>query len=243
VKVEVRCPGCNRGTLVDESSLGGEMLCPGCLTRIALQEPVAAGSRVVRGVPASSAMPRREATLPPSPMSFTAAATARGTAAATRESEEMVCPRCKLHFQPETHHADETPDADRNTILVVEDTEIFREIARDALSEEYRVETVDNTSDAHEFLSRERVSLIVLDLTLGDGDAGRSFLISLSPKPCPIVIFTAQDESEMYGDRWDDLRRLGADDVVLKGMNVGESLRRKVGALLGDDVDDAESME
>ena len=42
----------------------------------------------------------------------------------------------------------------------------------------------------------------------------------------------------MYGDSWEELRALGADDMVLKGMNVGESLLRKVGALLGKSWDD-----
>ena len=30
------------------------------------------------------------------------------------------------------------------------------------------------------------------------------------------------------GDSWDELRRYGADDIVVKGMNAGEALARKV---------------
>jgi hypothetical protein len=37
----------------------------------------------------------------------------------------------------------------------------------------------------------------------------------------------------MYGEEWDELRRLGADDILIKGINVAESLQRKVGLLLG----------
>ena len=43
-----------------------------------------------------------------------------------------------------------------------------------------------------------------------------------------------------YGESWDELRSLGADDLVRKGMNVGESLRRKVSALLGERWDEDE---
>ena len=37
----------------------------------------------------------------------------------------------------------------------------------------------------------------------------------------------------MYGESWAELQRLGADDLVIKGMNVEDSLRRKAQALLG----------
>ena len=160
----------------------------------------------------------------------------------TAEVEEVVCPRCKLHFRPEARHQAPQTSADHPTVLVIEDTEIFRQIARDALSENYRVETVDTAEAAHGFLGREVVHLIVLDLTLGEGDAGRRFLEALPMKPCPIVIFTARDESEMYGNEWEELQQLGADDVVLKGMNVGGvRCDARSGALLGGDPADEEA--
>ena len=65
-------------------------------------------------------------------------------------------------------------------------------------------------------------------------------LRSLPGKRFPILIYTAQDESEMYGETWDELQRLGADDIVMKGMNVGESLARKVSGLLGMEWDEGE---
>ena len=83
----------------------------------------------------------------------------------------------------------------------------------------------------------------MLDLTLDGGDSGRELLTSLQPKPCPIVIFTAQDESEMYGDHWEELSGLGADELVIKGMNVGESLLRKVADLLGESLEELEERD
>jgi hypothetical protein len=44
---------------------------------------------------------------------------------------------------------------------------------------------------------------------------------------------TAQDESEIRGERWAELQRLGVDDVLRKGMQMGEALGRKVAERLG----------
>jgi hypothetical protein len=57
-------------------------------------------------------------------------------------------------------------------------------------------------------------------------------LRAFSSKPCPILVYGDQDESDMYGDSWEELQRLGADDIVMKGMNAGESLARKAASLL-----------
>ena len=82
----------------------------------------------------------------------------------------------------------------------------------------------------------------VLDLALEGTGAGHRFLSELGPKPCPILIFTAQDESEMYGEKWDTLQQLGADDLVIKGMHVAESLTRKASLLLGLPMDDEDAI-
>ena len=36
MRVEVCCPACNKGYLLDQISLGGEFVCPACLARIDL---------------------------------------------------------------------------------------------------------------------------------------------------------------------------------------------------------------
>jgi CheY-like chemotaxis protein len=152
--------------------------------------------------------------------------------------EQIVCPRCNLHFEPRPQPARTT--AGRKTILVVDDLAYFRQIAKDALHPTFEVKTAATSEEARELMGRGGVDLLVLDLTLDGCSAGRDLLVELQPKPCPILIFTAQDESEMYGDGWEDLRRLGADDLVIKGMHVAESLVRKASALLGAPVDDEE---
>jgi CheY-like chemotaxis protein len=151
----------------------------------------------------------------------------------TSEREEAICPRCHLHFRPRAEEASNALSA-RKTVLVVEDMKYFREIARDALGEKYDVRTVESPSEALEAIREGGIDLLVLDLTLDQSAGGVGLLAQLQPKPCPILIFTAEDESEMYGERWEELKKCGADDLVLKGMNVGDSLIKKVGELLGE---------
>ena len=114
----------------------------------------------------------------------------------------------------------------------------FREIARNALSERYDVQFAGCLNDAMEILAAGGVDLLVLDLVLENGEAGIDLLRRLVVKPCPILIYTSRDESEMYGDVWDELQAEGADDLLVKGMNVEDALSHKVARLIGDDADD-----
>jgi len=229
MKIELRCPGCGKGYLIDEDAAGGELVCPACSSHVATPSPPRADSRAASpqphgaGTGASAAAP--EAAVP--------------AAAPAPRQEQVICPRCQLHFVPRRATAPEGT-AQRRTVLVVEDMTYFREIAADALSPRYEVKAAANLNEARAAIAAGGIDMMVLDLTLDGGDHGIELLRTMAFKPCPILIFTAQDESEMYGDSWDELRSLGADDLVMKGMNVGESLRRKVSALLGERWDEEE---
>jgi CheY-like chemotaxis protein len=209
VKVEIRCPSCSRGYLIDEASHGAELMCPACFAPVSTQKP---------------AEPRPAAAGPEAPA----------------PSAQIVCPRCKLHFAPRQRTVNVQRER-RQTVLVVEDMAYFRQIAEDALSPEYNVKMARTVAEAEAILDGGGIDLMVLDLTLEGGDEGRRLLEDPARKRCPILIFTAQDEAEMYGERWEELHRLGADDIVIKGMKVGESLVRKVGALLGGSLDEREA--
>jgi CheY-like chemotaxis protein len=223
MNVEVRCTQCGHSFLVDEHEVGGNLVCPGCSAPMkqSASPPAAAAP-----APPSAAASAR----PPAQQAATAPAVRTG---------EVVCPRCQLHFVPRRAAAAE-PSGQRRTVLVVEDMEYFREIAQESLASRYEVKTAANVNEARAALSAGGIDLMVLDLTLDGGEHGVELLRTMVSKPCPIVIYTAQDESEMYGDSWDELQRLGADDLVMKGMNVGEALLRKVAALLGENADDQE---
>ena len=235
---EVQCPSCHSKWCVDACSAGGEMICPSCLTRIALEAPAKQQANDVPVVtldPPSIPRDRNAARVDPPTRSATPAPSA--TPPDSGEPQEIVCPRCKLHFMPRRHMKD-VDQGSRKTVLVVEDQEYFREIARDALSPTFDVKSAASTDEARAALTGGGIDLLVLDLTLDDCEAGMNLLRELNPKPCPVLIFTAQDESELSGNRWEELRRAGADDLVLKGMQVSESLSRKVGQLLGTPMDE-----
>jgi len=208
VKIEVRCPSCRKGYLVDETRIpegGGSVPCQACGTPVPLQLPT-------RRKKAAAAPP------PPSPP--------------VAASSDVCCPRCGLHFTPESHAASAV--ARRPTVLLVEDLEYFIEIARDALSGKYEVKTARSVGEARTELMRGGIDLLLLDMALEGGEDGLALLREAPGKTCPVLLFTAADESEMYGDGWARLLALGVDDVVIKGMNMGEMLTRKVAALLGE---------
>jgi len=205
MKIEVSCPKCSVRYLVDQDVCDGVLSCPNCAALI---------------------------TIPPD--SAPTQATAQPRAAVPSGTVEVVCPRCMLHFSPGRAAVKPVQPAARSTVLVVEDLAYFREIAREALAEAYEVKTVETAAAARAALAGGGIDLLILDLSLDGGDQGVQLLRELTlGKPCPILIYTAQDESEMYGDSWERLHDMGADDIVIKGMNVGESLLRKVDALLG----------
>lgn len=151
--------------------------------------------------------------------------------------EEVVCPRCKLHFDARKigNKIDEEP---RATVLLVEDPTYLREIAEEALRSKYEVKTASTLAEAQTILATGSIDLMVVDLILDGGNQGLELLQSLTAKPCPILVYTTKDESETFGDTWEVLQGLGADNLITKGMNVGDSLPRKVGALLGEDWDE-----
>jgi CheY-like chemotaxis protein/DNA-directed RNA polymerase subunit RPC12/RpoP len=229
VKIELRCSRCGKGVLVDESQApveGGYLPCVFCGSTIVIKpRPVAAR-------PARAAAPVAEAPAPTTAPPAPAATAAPADSVPAAPSTEVCCPRCGLHFTPERRR-DEVRAA-RPVVLLVEDMDYFVEIARDALAARYEVRHAKTVAEARALLARGGVDLLLLDVVLEDGQDGLRLLQEAPGKTCPVLLFTAQDESEMYGERWDRLRALGVDDVVMKGMNMGETLTRKVGALLGE---------
>jgi CheY-like chemotaxis protein len=207
VKIEVRCGNCGRGYLVDPAKVppsGAVQACQTCGTAIELR-------------PLGATTAAATLSLPDGP----------APAAAV---QPVICPRCGLHFTPE-HAPVPASSSRRPRVLLVEDMDFFQDIARQALEATADVVAVKSITDARRALAEGRFDLLLLDLAL-EGEDGRDLLRTLPFKPCPILIFTARDESDMYGDAWSELKGYGADDVVVKGMQMGETLARKVAALL-----------
>jgi len=209
LKIEVRCESCGKGYLVDEGKIpagGGLVPCQSCGSNIELK----------------STKPAARPTAAPD-----APAEPRGTG-------EVCCPRCSFHFVPDAKA--KPTGAGRPTLLVVEDMEYFVEIARDALASKYELKVAKTLDEARALLVRGGIDLLLLDLTLEGGEDGLRLLREPPGKTCPVLLFTAEDECDMYGDGWAQLRAIGVDDVVMKGMNMNEALSRKVAEMLGEPV-------
>lgn len=207
MKIEVRCAGCGRGYLVDETTVppgGGLVSCRSCGAGVELK-PARAASPL--------AAPRRAAPEP-------------------KPAAEVCCPRCQLHFVPDMKSAPKT--LERPTLLIVEDMDYFVEIAREALGGRYELKVAKSLNEARALLLQGGIDLMLLDLTLEQGEDGLRLLNEPPGKICPVLLLTAQDESEMYGEGWEKLLALGVDGVVLKGMNMTETLSRKVAEMLGE---------
>lgn len=218
MKIEVRCDGCGKGYLVDLGKVpatGAIVPCQVCGNTITLKGQTAKES----APPQKAAGPNPAAT--------------KSAAAEPERADEVCCPRCQFHFVPGTSKT-KAKSSGRQTLLVVEDMEYFLEIARDALGERYELKTAKTLDEARAILRAGGIDLLLLDLTLEKGEDGLQLLRESPGMTCPVLLFTAQDESEMYGQEWDNLRALGVDDVILKGMNMDEALLRKVAEMLGE---------
>jgi len=225
MKFEVHCTSCDAEYILDEAFAGTALPCPSCGAADGLRVPP---TLKPPENPAPQPVPAPQPAAPrPKPL------TAAQDPSKVGDSEEVVCPRCNLHFVPRKARAEAAAEVGRHTVLVVEDMEYFREIASEALASTFEVKEAATLAEARAHLAAGRIDLMILDLTLGGGETGLEFLRSLPAKPCPILIYTDEDESEMYGESWEELQRLGADDILMKGMNAGEMLLRKASGLLG----------
>lgn len=147
--------------------------------------------------------------------------------------EEVVCPRCSLHFRPRREHAEAAAAIERKRVLIVEDKDYFLEVARDALADRFEIVATGTTREALSLLDRGGFDALVAGVSLDGRSPGLDLLHVLTDKPCPIILFADGDESEAFGGKWEEFRTLGADDLVPKGMNTGENLARRLSDLLG----------
>lgn len=217
---KLQCPTCEQVFLSDEPDIS--MPCPACgvtLTEVDAPTPVV-----------TTAPPPAETE--PEPVAPEAGPTV---------DDRIVCPRCGLHFEHEGSRPPR-PDTSRLTVLIVEHMEYFRDLARSALQDRFEIRTADNVEAARTELGSGDIDLLLLNPAVGGHHGnGIRFLEELPFKPCPILVYTDADESVLYGALWQRLQTLGADDVVVKGVNVGETVLRKVAALLHEPLDDHEA--
>ena len=251
--IEAICDSCGHKYFLDEARFepsAGPVPCPECGKTMSMslseapdrgsttQERPAAGAPSAPAGDAMASEPPAPASPPPpaggpsSPVASvaTGAAAPAPQSVVAAEPEQVVCPRCGLHFLPRREEA-EAARRELRPALVVDDMEYFVDIAQESLGQHFEVRTAANLEEAVRAMQGTEIDLLVVDVNLAGG-AGRALLQQLRVKPCPILVFTEWDESEIYGDAWKALEALGADDLVIKGMNAGDSLLRKACELL-----------
>lgn len=223
----VVCPGCNTNYSIDERTISGDttrLICRECGT-----ETIVA----MQGTPAASTAAPTRATQPPPPRPDAAAA-ATPTAAA---EHAVSCPSCGHRFVPGVDSTAPSkksrPERTQSKLLLVEDQGYFIQLTKDALGPDFEVTAVNDVPGAEKALTQDSYDLVILDLSLQGNQDGRGLLRSIHKRSIPVLIFTARDESEFYGSVWEDLKAAGATDILLKGVNVGEELKRKVVAIVG----------
>jgi len=109
-------------------------------------------------------------------------------------------------------------------ILIVEDTlELAHSLKSFFRLEKNQVEIAVDLEEAKHFLSVSHFDMILLDITLPDGD-GRDFLRALrnSNNNVPVIVMTARSE---ISDRI-DLLDIGADDYIVKPFDLEELIAR-----------------
>ncbi len=229
--LKVACPSCGTSYTVDSGKIpdkGGRLTCPSCGKQWSVFKP---DGSVEATRPAKSFAPKGSQPVAPAPVRVPSQ-----PVALVALSARVTCPKCSHEFvpgqPPAGPRAAPSPSTERKTILLVEDQDYFSQLARDALGPKYRTLSVSSKDEALKLIQSDPPQLMILDLSLASGQDGRDLLRAIPGKRFPILIFTARDETDLYGEPWQELRALGADGIVLKTINAGEELKKKVNDLL-----------
>lgn len=125
--------------------------------------------------------------------------------------------------------------AQKRTILLVEDELPFRQIYRDALRMHgYDVAEAENGEDALKLIEQTPPDLILLDIILpklSGFDVVTSLKQSAKTKDIPIIVYSVLNDKASI----DRAIALGADDFTVKGETPAFEVVNKIRALLGDD--------
>ena len=214
--VEIPCPACGAVSQVAERDIprSGVVECRFCGEAISFRTPEEERPVAIDSGPS----------LPPPDEVLTGPSGFEDELAEQDSVRPVRCPHCGHEFVSSAVAA-------RATVLVVEDTDFFLEVASSVLGQRYQVLTARTTSEAREVLATHPVDLLVLDLTLPDGE-GIDVLRALPRSDIPALLYTSRDETALLGPEWEQYETLGARDVVRKGLNVEEALARKVAEIL-----------
>jgi len=112
--------------------------------------------------------------------------------------------------------------ASRLILLIEDDTDIAVTLQHDLEDAGYRVQRAESVMSGLTMAREEHPELILLDLSLPDGD-GRDVLTRIRrDSELPILVLTARD---IVGEKV-ELLTLGADDYIVKPFDIAELLAR-----------------
>jgi len=211
MKCKVKCPECGAAYRVDTDRMGGRasmVRCQACSHRWRLDLE----------------------DLLPEPASIQAPASA--PAVSPELPETVTCPHCAgtIRLAQLLDGGKEKP-----RILLVDDKAFFRDYAREILGDGYDYISAANTTEALEQAEQGAPHLIILDLRLENGPRdGHHILANRTNKDVPVLILTGERNFNIHSEDWSELEKLGARDIVEKGINIKEMLAVKVRRLLGE---------
>lgn len=108
-------------------------------------------------------------------------------------------------------------------ILLIEDTEsIIKGLSYSLSKNNYNLTAKTNIKDAKEYIENNNIDLVILDITLPDGNGFDLFNDVIKEKNIPTIFLTAKDEE-------DDIVKgleLGAEDYITKPFSTKELLAR-----------------
>lgn len=236
----VTCPGCGNKYSIDDRKVpatGASLTCRECGRKWKALKPLEVAPPQDPLDPQAEA-PAEASLTPTGGMPATSVTAALSDSSASLQ-RPVNCPKCGHHFVPYASRATGSATdrhrrvgRPRGRVLLVEDQKYFAELTCEALEADYETTVTSTLAEARTLIAAGGVDLVILDLALEDGEDGTHVLNATRKQDIPVLIFTARDETELYGGVWDSLKAAGATDILIKGVNVGEELRQKVKALL-----------
>ena len=108
-------------------------------------------------------------------------------------------------------------------ILLVEDNEtIIMGLKYSLEQENFRVITAKNVEESREKIKQEQIDIVLLDVSLPDGNGFDLYRNNIKEKNIPSIFLTAKDEEQDVVQGFD----LGADDYIIKPFRTRELISR-----------------
>lgn len=108
-------------------------------------------------------------------------------------------------------------------ILLIEDNEsIIKGLKYNFLKNNYSFNNVTNLKDATDYINNNDINIIILDITLPDGDGVTFYKNNIMDKNIPTIFLTAKDDENIIVDCLNN----GAEDYITKPFSTNELMAR-----------------